>query len=94
MTCVPRRFAWAAECHCTGSPSKRISPSSGTYAPAITFMSVDLPAPFSLDERVDLARPHAERDGIEALHAGKAPRHVDDFYPVDDVLIAHFSPAA
>src|SRR4051794_25623086 len=44
---IPRSIARRGESIVTGSPSTRISPSSGRYRPYRIDMSVDLPAPFS-----------------------------------------------
>ena len=44
---MPASVASRGEWKWTGRPLTRISPSSGRMIPAITFMRVDLPAPFS-----------------------------------------------
>src|SRR5579864_1698129 len=47
ITAMPSRFASAGDPIATGSPSKKNSPASARYAPNSTFISDDLPAPFS-----------------------------------------------
>ena len=47
MQTMPARFAAAGLGNATGMPSRVMWPSSGCTTPAMIFMSVDLPAPFS-----------------------------------------------
>src|SRR5690606_15199008 len=47
MIAIPSAAASTGEEMVTGSPSMRIVPESGVWTPASTFISVDLPAPFS-----------------------------------------------
>src|SRR5918999_1974365 len=47
MIATPFACAWTGCEKCTGSPSMETSPPSAPYTPASTFISVDLPAPFS-----------------------------------------------
>ncbi len=44
---MPAAMASLGPLNCTGSPSSSTSPSSAWYRPKSTFISVDLPAPFS-----------------------------------------------
>ncbi len=62
----------------TGLPSIRISPSSGCCMPARMPISVDLPAPFSPKQDMDLARIEVERDAVIGHHAGEALGDVAD----------------
>ena len=55
-----------------GRAVERISPESARWMPARIFISVDLPAPFSPDERHDLAGRDLEVHAIERDHPGKS----------------------
>ena len=64
----------------TGWPLTRISPSSGWYSPNRMFIKVDLPAPFSPEQGVDLAATNGELDAVIGDDAGESlddPSHLD-----------------
>ena len=59
----------------TASPSRRISPASGRTSPISTFISVDLPAPFS--PRMPWIRPRCSVE-IDAVAGDDATEALGD----------------
>ena len=57
--------------NCTGSPNSRTSPLSAGNTPAITFISVDLPAPFSPSSAVKRPARNVMLTSSNALTPGK-----------------------
>ena len=82
----PRRGCPAATRNATGLPSIRISPSLGGNSPASTFISVDLPAPFSPTTACTSPRRKSHGHAVERDDAGEPfgyPAYLDDFIAGD-----------
>ena len=63
---IPARLAAAGVASTTGLPASSIVPASGFTTPAITLMSVDLPAPFSPRTAWMRPRAHSRRASASA----------------------------
>ena len=72
---MPRSIASDGLRIVTGSPSIRISPSSGSARPYRMFIRVDLPAPFSPSRAWISSGPHLQVDVVVGDHSRIALRH-------------------
>ena len=83
---MPWLIASAVSEKTTGSPSSRMRPAVGRSTPAMIFISVDLPAPFSPTSTLTAPLPDLEIGLLHGNRAGIDLRHA--FEPQDDVRVA------